>query len=50
MAAKTVTKNKTQEKVNEELLNTLTENDKVKETETNIVNVIVPREAIKLSF
>ena len=50
MAAKTVTKKKMQEKVKEELLNSLTENDKVKETETNIVNVIVPGEAIKLSF
>ena len=48
MAAKTVAKKKSHEKVKEELLNSLRENDEVEETQINIVNVIGPREATEL--
>ena len=48
MAAKTVVKKKMHEKVKEELLNSLRENDENEVTEINTANITDPIEAIEL--
>ena len=48
MTAKAFAKKTTREKVKEELLNSLKDNDKVEEPEINIVNVSDPGEAITI--
>ena len=47
MLAKTIVKKKTHEKVKQELLNTLREDDEVRETEINTTNIKDPIEAIE---
>ena len=48
MISKNITKKKTNEKIEDELLNFLRENDEFEETSINIANTIYPRGAIEL--
>ena len=48
MISKNITKKKTNEKIEDELLNFLRENDEVEEVSISIANAIDPRGAIEL--